>query len=463
MLGEFAAAVRSGRVTAVDLVQRSLDLIEVHNPLLNAVTDVRPEALDEAKRIDERVARGEDPGLLAGLPVLVKDMEDVAGMRTTYGSRLFQNTPAATKDSLIPRRLRAAGGVVVGKTNVPEFASEGYTDNRVFGPSRNPWGADWSPGGSSGGSGAALAAGLAPIATGSDGGGSIRIPAAVCGLVGLKPSHGLVGRDPIPEWIDLSEQGPMACSIVDLKLLLQVMAGPVPGDPTALPYRPAWRDELPERILAAPRFCDWGPLPSEIQTLFDRALASIEFDLGLPVDTIEPSSIFRAGVPDRDWMSIGGVEHLYHVGPGWVDSNWDDFDPAFQRFMATAREIPLEEYLAARRRRFEYVKELDLLLGEHAVLVVPTLGRDGWLAEGTVPETGEPPDYDAYNTYVPNLCGHPALSIPAGTCTNGLPFGLTLTGPRFRDDMLLTLGEAWERVHPWPVVASGYAPFRSEP
>lgn len=463
MLAEAAAAVRARRILAVDLAQRSLDLIEAHNARLNAVTDVRREALDEARRVDERVARGEDPGPLAGLPVLVKDMEDVAGMRTTYGSRLFRNAPVAANDSLIPRRLRAAGGVVVGKTNVPEFASEGYTDNRVFGPSRNPWGAEWSPGGSSGGSGAALAAGLAPIATGSDGGGSIRIPAALCGLVGLKPSHGLVGRDPIPEWIDLSEQGPMACSSADLKLLLQVEAGPVPGDPTALPYRPEWRNELPQRILAAPRFWDWGPLPTEIQRLFDRALASFESDLNLPVDTIEPSSIFRAGNPDIDWMAIGGVEHLYHVGLAWVESNWDDFDPAFQRFMATAREIPLEEYLAARRRRFEYVKELDLLLGENAVLVVPTLGRDGWLAEGTVPETGEPPSYDAYNTYVPNLCGHPALSIPAGTGANGLPFGITVTGPRFRDEMLLTLGETWERANPWPRVASGYTPFWSEP
>lgn len=459
MLADITAAVRGGRVGAEELVRRAFARIEAHNADLNAVTELREQALDEAKDMDARVARGEDPGPLTGLPLLVKDTEDVAGMRTTYGSRLFRDGPPATTDSLIPRRLREAGAIVAGKTNVPEFASEGYTDNRVFGASGNPWKLGWSPGGSSGGSGSALAAGMAPIATGSDGGGSIRVPAALCGLVGLKPSHGLIGRDPIPSWIDLSEPGPIANSVADTKLLLQLEVGPVPGDPTALPYQPAWRDELPRRMIASPRFWDWGPLPTEVQVPFQHALKSLESDLSLPVELIEPSQIFRAGNPDRDWMTTGGIEHLYYVNPEWVDSNWDEFDPAFQRFMATAREIPLEEYLAVRRRRFAYVKELDLLLGDDAVLVTPTLGREGWLADGTVPETGKPPDYDAYNAYVPNLCGHPALSIPAGTTGNGLPFGITFTGPRFRDDMLLALGAAWEQANPWPTVAPGYEPF----
>ncbi len=192
--------------------------------------------MDDARAMDERIAAGEDPGALAGLPLLVKDMEDVAGMPSTFGSLTFADAPPAAVDGLVPRRLRAAGAIVVGKTNQPEFAFAGFTTNALYGTTTNPWGTDWSPGGSSGGSGAALAAGMAAIATATDGGGSIRIPAAFCGLAGLKPTNGVIGRDPIPDWIDLSTFGPLATSIADVRLLLSLEAGPVPGDPSALPF-----------------------------------------------------------------------------------------------------------------------------------------------------------------------------------------------------------------------------------
>ena len=161
----------------------------------------------------------------------------------------------------MPRRLRAAGAIVVGKTNQPEFAFAGFTTNALYGTTTNPWGTDWSPGGSSGGSGAALAAGMAAIATATDGGGSIRIPAAFCGLAGLKPTNGVIGREPIPDWIDLSTFGPFATSIADVRLLLSMEAGPVPGDPSALPV-PAPDAELvcPRRVLAVPRFEGTHPL-----------------------------------------------------------------------------------------------------------------------------------------------------------------------------------------------------------
>src|SRR6266540_3970054 len=174
-------------------------------------------------------------------------VEDVEGMPTTFGSLLFKDAPPASADGLVTGRLRAAGAIVVGKTNLPEFAAQGYTTNSLFGVTRNPWALRWSPGGSSGGSGAALAAGMVPLATATDGGGSIRIPAALCGLAGIKPSGGLIGRRPIPDWIDLSTDGPLATSIEDLRLLLALEAGPVVGDPTALPtgWRPAGRDDRP--------------------------------------------------------------------------------------------------------------------------------------------------------------------------------------------------------------------------
>ena len=177
----------------------SLERIERLNPPINAVISVREQAVDEARALDGRIAAGEDVGPLAGIPLLVKDMEDVEGVPSTYGSLVFADAPAAAADGLIPRRLKAAGAIVVGKTNQPEFAFAGFTDNLLYGATRNPWNLEASPGGSSGGSAAAMAAGMAPIATATDGGGSIRIPAGCCGLVGLKPTNGVIGRDAGPE------------------------------------------------------------------------------------------------------------------------------------------------------------------------------------------------------------------------------------------------------------------------
>ncbi len=192
-----ADAVRTRRVSSRQLIERALERISRLDGQLNAVVALRGDAaLEEALALDARVAAGDDPGPLAGVPVLVKDLEDVAGLRTTRGSVLFADAAPARQDGLTPARLRAAGAIVVGKTNLPEFATEGYSANLVFGATRNPWGLEWSPGGSSGGSGAALAAGLAPIATATDGGGSVRIPAALCGLVGIKPTNGLIARQP---------------------------------------------------------------------------------------------------------------------------------------------------------------------------------------------------------------------------------------------------------------------------
>ncbi len=459
-LTELASAVREGRVTAEALVRMSLERIERLNPPLNAVIMRRDEeALADARALDSRVAAGEDPGVLAGVPLLVKDMEDVVGMPSTYGSLVFAGAPHAASDGLIPRRLKSAGAIVVGKTNQPEFAFAGFTDNLLYGATSNPWGLQWSPGGSSGGSGAAIAAGLAPIGTATDGGGSIRIPAALCGLAGLKPTAGVIAREPIPDWIDLSTFGPLATSIADLRLLLDVEAGPVPGDPTALPIRLPMSDALPNRVLASPRWVDFGPLPEGVQRSFEAGLTSIEHDLGLPVEPIEPAAIFRAGNPSDDWFTICSVEHVHRFGWSFCDENYPRFSPLFREVVDAVRGTPLDEYMAVRRRRFEYVRECDLLLGDDAVMVTPTLCFEGWFANGVELTTGTIPDSEGYNTDTQNMTGHPALSVPAGVSANGIPFGITFTGPRFRDDMVLAIGEAWERANPWPLAAPGYEPF----
>jgi Asp-tRNA(Asn)/Glu-tRNA(Gln) amidotransferase A subunit family amidase len=461
MLAELAASVREGRVSAKEFVGLAYERIERLNGDLNAVIALRPEeeAIDEAERWQATASGSDGPLPLLGLPLLVKDNTDVAGMRTMNGSRLLEHAALAERDARVVERLRAAGAIVVGKTNVPEFSFLGYTDNSVFGPTGNPWGLEWSPGGSSGGSGAALAAGMAPLATATDGGGSIRIPAAFCGLAGLKPTNGLVGRRPIPSWMDLSTDGPLAHTVEDVRLLLDVMRGSDPGDFGAAP---AWepRPGRASRVIAAPRTFDWGPLPPAVEERYRAALERIERDLELPVEEIDAASIFMfGGDPGEDWFVLVAVEELHFIGRQRVEANLGMLSPPFRSAMEYALGVTVERYVEARRNRFEYARAMDELLGQNTLFVCPTLGHVGWLADGTLLGTDGPAGSDGYNTGEANLSGHPALSVPAGLSRNGIPFGLQVTGPRFRDDLVLTFGEAWEAANPWQPTAPGYDPF----
>jgi amidase/aspartyl-tRNA(Asn)/glutamyl-tRNA(Gln) amidotransferase subunit A len=194
--------------------------------------------------------------------------------------------------------------------------------------------------------------------------------------------------------------------------------------------------------------------------MFERALAALERDLGLPVEPIEPDRIFPAGNPDTDWFVLCTTEHVAQLGRDVVEANLDRMHPTTQEFLLQGLKTTMEEYLGARRRRFEYVRAFDELIGAGAIIASPTLASEGWYADGRMPGVDRPGvPADVYNTSVQNLTGHPAVSVPAGTCPNGVPFGLQLTGPRFRDDLVLSLAETWETAQPWPQVAEGYEPF----
>jgi len=461
-LGVIAAvrgAIDSRRVSAEEVVRHALERIERLDGAINAVVALRAEeALAEAKALDRAHGAG---GALAGVPVLVKDLEDVAGMRTTMGSVLFAGAAPAKADGLVPSRLRGAGGIVVGKTNLPEFASEGFTSNLLFGTTRNPWALDWSPGGSSGGSAAAVAAGMAPIATATDGGGSIRIPAAFCGLVGIKPTNGAIGRRPIPDWIDFSTDGPFATSVADLRLLLSIEGGPEPGDPTALPvpYPPA--AGKPSRILAAPRLSGFGPLPASVAIAFEAALEAAAKVFGIRIEHMETEGLWPDGGPQDEWVVLASVEHVHHLGREFVRAGLDHMHPAARAFMEQGLQTSIDQYMAARWRRFDYVRQFDQVLGADAVILSPTVAAAGFLADGRLTSEVEPGMLASgvYNTEVANMTGLPAISLPAGNCANGVPFGLQVMAPRFRDDWLLDLAGQWERERPWPLVAPGYESF----
>jgi Asp-tRNA(Asn)/Glu-tRNA(Gln) amidotransferase A subunit family amidase len=455
-------AVASGQVSAEEVVRLALDRIDNLNPDLNAVIALRgDEAIAEARAMDARNQPIAELGPLAGVPVLVKDLEDVEGMRTTQGSVLFANAPLAAADGLVPARLRAAGAIVVGKTNLPEFAAEGFTSNLLFGTTRNPWALKWSPGGSSGGSAAALAAGMASIATATDGGGSIRIPAAFCGLVGIKPTNGVIGRRPIPDWIDLSTDGPFATTAADLRLLLAIESGPEPGDPTALPAPYAAMGGKPTRVLATPRLIRAGPLPDAVALLFEAGVMAAGEAFGIDVERIDVEALWAPGNPGEDWPLLTSAEHVHRLGREFVQGNLDRMSPSARAFMEFGLGVSIDDYMAARRRRFEYVRLLDELLGDDAVVLSPTVAAAGFLADGRLTpqdELGSVPS-EVYNTELANITGHPAISLPAGLSPIGVPFGLQIMAPRFRDGWLLDLAQAWEESHGWPRVAPGYDLF----
>ena len=452
-------AITSGRVSVEEVVRHALERIERLDGPINAVVALRAdEAIAEAKALDRAGVPG---GAIAGVPVLVKDLEDVAGMRTTQGSVLFADAPPATTDGLVPSRLKAAGAIVVGKTNLPEFASEGYTSNLLFGTTRNPWAMEWSPGGSSGGSAAAMSAGMAPITTATDGGGSIRIPAAFCGLVGIKPTNGVIGRRPIPDWIDFSTDGPFATTVADLRLLLSIEGGPEPGDPTALPSTYSATGDSPSRIFATPRLSGFGPLPAAVANAFEAALAAAEQTFGIRIERLDTESMWTDGGPKDEWVVLASVEHVHHLGRDFVQAGLDRMHPAARAFMEQGLRTSIQEYMAARWRRFDYVRQFDELLGADAVILSPTVAAAGFLADGRLTPEEEPGMLASgvYNTETANMTGLPAISLPAGRCPNGVPFGLQVMAPRYRDGWLLDLAEVWERERPWPLVAPGYESF----
>ena len=457
-LHEIAASVRQGQVSAEALVAESLGRIERLDGPINAVVLTRGDgAFADAAAIDARVEAGEDPGPLSGLPLLVKDNEDAAGLPTTFGSLLREHAEPAERDCEVVSRFRAAGAIVVGKTNLPEFAFEGFTANRLFGETHDPWALDWSPGGSSGGSGAALAAGMAPLATGTDGGGSIRIPAAFCGLVGLKPTGGLIGHDPTPSWIDLSTKGPLASSVADAALLLEVMRGPTPvrrrryrcGRLAPTPGRRAsWRHRAWSTTVRSRR---------RSMRSFEEALAGLETATGLTVERVAPP--FTEQI-DEDWFTTVGVEELTWLGrevlvdrpttsPRTCGGRW--------RSQPRSRSTPISRPAAAASRS----------RGRSTSSSAPTRcssrRRCAW--RGSSPTAARPARTGRRRrpprtTRRPRTSRgiRPSRSRPAARRT-ACRSVMQITGPRFADDLVLAVGAAWEAADAWPFAAPGYTPF----
>jgi len=447
MLIELSAAVRDGRVHPKELVTEALRRIEAHDGAIGSVVARRDE---EAQQDAERSSR---EGPLAGIPFLVKDLADCAGLPTTYGSKLYADAPPCAADGVQTARLRAAGAIPIGKSNTPEFGWIGYTSNLVFGTTHNPWNLERSPGGSSGGSSAALAAGLVPIATASDGGGSVRIPASLCGLVGYKPTIGGIGRDGSPRWMDFSTSGVLGHTVADVEAEAAVYLGPSDGDVLAVPAGAvALAPVLPRRA----RLC--RSLRGAVDPVIERdllAAAETIEALGVAVEEIDNP------IPDAfmGWV-VSGMAEMAQSLAGQRD-RWDDLDPGLRGMLQYGESISLDAYIAARRRRYAACEAIDRLLGTDTVLLTPTHNAQSWCAAGPWPMSvnGVETPGVAVNTNDFNFTGHPAVSVPIGRDEHGVPFGMQVVAPRWRDGLALGVARSLEEARPWPLVADGYDPF----
>lgn len=458
---EMAAAVRARQVSPVELVDDALARLDALSDQVGAFVTVTADVAREQARAAERQVRGADPASLPpliGVPTAVKDLNLTTGIRTMFGSATMRDFVPSVDDELVVR-LRASGAISLGKTNTPEFGAPCYTEPEVAPPARTPWDLDRSAGGSSGGAGAAVSAGIVPVAHGSDGGGSIRIPASVCGLVGLKPTRGRVSRGPVrADVTNLSVEGSLTRTVRDTAAMLDVLAGYATGDPAWAPPLPAGQTFLAVceqdpgalRIARTTRNPLSAPVDPEVEQQWERTSRQLA-DLGHDV----------VDLPDAAMDFGHGLFDAFIVA--WtVNMAVAPVDPAREEQLR-----PLTRWLRAEGRKHSAV-DLALALttlqtaartwitatDEYDAVLTPTLAQPPALV-GQLRDDDDPAaDFAAQGRWTPftsmvNMTGQPAISLPLGQTTGGLPVGMHLIGRPADEVGLLRLAAQLESAHPW--------------
>jgi amidase len=449
---EIATQVRSGQRSPVAVVEEALARIERLNGALNAIVTLNPQSLDDASRLAARLTRGEDVGPLAGVPVGIKDVTPVAGLRTTYGSPLYANH-VADRDALIVERLRAAGAIIIGKTNTPEFAAGGNTWNDVFGRTRNPWNPLKSAGGSTGGGAVGLATGMIAIAEGTDLGGSLRIPASFCGIVGLRPSPGLVPTDPSDwVWDTLQVSGPMARTAEDIALALQAMAGPSDRSPIAQPFEgrdfPAAVSNGPRRnlrIAYCPDIAGIGIESSVEAACREAALALSDIGARLEVVDFDLSYARDAFLALRgEWFAAWMSERLDRIEEFGVNvrNNTKSGLSGDPHALASAHNVRGRMWHQFRK----FFETFDHLL-------TPTMCVSPFPVEQNYPETVAGRAMRTYvdwlaPTFLLSMSGLPVASVPCGFDGARMPVGLQIAGRARGEEEVLALAAAVQRLRP---------------
>jgi amidase len=444
---ELGALIRGRSVSPVEVLDAHLAAIEQINPKLNAIVTLAAERAREAARAAESAVICNEPlGPLHGIPVAIKDITATAGIRTTYGSPLYRdNVP--TEDAEVVRRLKAAGAIVIGKTNTPEFACGAFTHNALFGATRNPWNPNLSPAGSSGGSAVAVAAGMVPIAQATDFGGSIRVPAAFCGIVGIRPTPGLVPSYPMPlAWDPGQTNGPLARNAGDAALMLDAMVGFSRLSPISV--APPWPSALAEverrtgadglRIAYAPDIAGIG-VDAEVEALCRKAALRLR-DAGAFVEEIDFSASDGRG-PYHVWRGLWMVGQQYQRL-----SELEQFGDALKDSVRAGLKMTALDFAAAEQKRQEVFHRFGRLFERFDALLTPVAPVKPFPLEQNFPDEINGQKFENYIDWIApafliTLVSLPAASAPAGLTSDGLPAGIQIVAPRFEEPMILSLAK----------------------
>jgi aspartyl-tRNA(Asn)/glutamyl-tRNA(Gln) amidotransferase subunit A len=452
---QFRDLLDSRQVSSLELTELYLRRIEALNPRLNAyLTVTSDEALAAAKAADQTIASGELTGPLLGIPVSIKDLEATRGIRSTMGSLIFRDV-VPDVNSVVAERVRGSGAVILGKTNTPEFGLQGITENRLGEACRNPWNTERTSGGSSGGAGAAAAAGLCAIATGTDGGGSIRNPSSFCGLYGIKPTTGRVPRAgglgrPSPNLT--AQSGPMARTVQDAAIMLQVMSGRDSRDPGSLRERPPDFQKALEQDIKGLRIAwsddlGYAAVDPEVVRISSEAARGFE-DLGCSVD--QPK--VQLENPTPAFMDIFYTMALTSYGH-LLDRHEDELSDNARYCLEHARAVTGVDLARALRFVEELRAKLDDLMEAYDLLMTPTTAVPAFPV-GKLPDRIGGQEVYPRAGYAPftrpfNLSGQPAASIPCGFSAEGLPVGLQIIGRRRDESTVLRASAAFEQARPW--------------
>ena len=452
-IAEAGEQIRRRALSPVELTRAYLDRIQARNPELRCyLTVLAEQALAAASAAERDIGAGHYRGPLHGIPVALKDLVMTRGIRTTCGSRILKDW-VPDSDATVVVRLAAAGAILLGKLNMHEFAYGPTGVNPHYGTAANPWGKDRMPGGSSSGSGVGVAAGLCAGALGTDTGGSIRIPASLCGIVGLKQTYGLISRaGVVPLAWSLDHIGPMTRTVTDAALMLQALAGRDPADPStaALPV-PDYRRDLerdPRGLrVGAVRDVFFERLDPEVRTTVEAAAQALA-GLGVPVEEVRLPRIRHAG--PATFAIITAESMAYHEP--YLKTRASEYGADVRARLFNGQFVLATQYLKAQRARHVLRADVDgVLRGVDALLTPTTPIPAPRTDEREAMVEGATDDVRAWLTRCTrpfNLTGHPALSVPCGLTASGLPVGLQLVGRHFDEATLLRLGRAYERVSP---------------
>ena len=450
---ELSQLIRSKALSPVELTEAMLARIEAVNPKINAYCTVTADlAMEQARRAEQAVMNGDALGPLHGIPVSIKDLTATKGIRTMRGSHIFADA-VSDYDAPVYTRLLAAGAIMLGKTTTPEFGWKGCSDSPLTGVTHNPWKIGMNAGASSAGAGAACAAGLGPLHQGSDGAGSIRMPAGFCGIYGLKPSFGRVPYYPTPNNDYSSHIGPMTRSVADAALMLSVMAGPHEWDRSTLEGEPAdYVGEL-ERGIAGLKVAfspALGNLPVDREVAEPVQHAAEAFnELGCTVDEIADPGFGDSWELVRFFWSAHMAGYYARYLAQWEHK----MDPGLVACIKQGMQYSAVQYVEMRERKLAYWDNVRAFFERYDLLLTPTLSVAAFPVNRLYPEHYDDHPWDwirwAGFSYPFNFTGQPAATAPCGFTPNGLPVGLQIVGRRFADLTVLQASRAFEQIRPW--------------